>query len=1555
MDARARARPVHGRDGPLLRLFRNGTRLLLAGLVAAAAAARPASAAVVSAAGSQAPATVRPGQLDADLFTLTLNNSTPVLADTLTSVTFTNLTTGAGSQTEFDLELGTLRLCRDDGDGVFEPGQDTSVGSASASGGQLRFTGLHVVVPALGNVRLFLAADVSTLARDGDRLDVSIQAAADIHMAGALIVNGTFPISPAGDFPVDGMSAAQIALHAVPAGPVVAGTSNNLVLDVTVPANGYQADVLQRLEVVNLGTAQAGADVSALSLYRDDGNGVYNPAVDARLGTLAPTGGGHWLITGLAEPVPVGGVRLFVCADVDLFAAGGHTIRLRLPTSPPDIGIGVASANDGPVDQPVDAPASLSISTSDRVTLTAAPRSPVVVHPGSTGVLVLDLVAKNDYASPRTASRIRVTNTTRGIGSITDLDREFQRVSLRLDGNADGVLGSLAEDPEVSAGLLSGGRADFTGFNWVIPAGTSRHAFVVADVSPTLAADGDSLSLVASGPLDVGFVESTTVVAQGAIDSRALAAIDGMVAAQVGVAGSPAATLGPNEGPALAGAFTIPANGYRPDTLRLVRLENLGTAGPGDLGELRLWRDGGDGSFGAGGGDDQDLGALTWNGATWQSPALAVPLNVAGTRLWVSVVIGPAPADSATIDLGIPVGGLSVASDNDGPIDAAVDGGTSLLISNAPLIATARVDPAESVIGQTVTVRLAVRNRGAETVSGIVPTSLSTSGSGSLLLRSGPSPTSFDLTPAASDTFTWTFDATAPGTVQVAGRAGGTGQVSGLPRSSVTAVSDPHVIDSPALRLDLGAAQAMPVAVAWGQHGIAPLSLTFTNPGSAGTAPVRIERVSVRIEAADGSGIDPGTVLARARLESGGATVASRDTLGGGGPTIDLWLSDPPRLAAGQSVTLALRIDMADSTQVPSFRVAIVDSTALGAAEAPTGRPLPVRLQGATYPYRTALARVVAPATRLEVDAVIGPEVRANRGQSGVSLLTLTLRNPGTSGVTSDVRLLAFAVRLTDTSGVVQPRVADVCARLEARSGAQTLASRTVYPTDDSTVVVALNPTLIVPANTSVPLEIRGDLLAGTPPMRMRVRLADSSSVDARDTDSGDDVPARFLSTPIAGPIVRIEAAAESLRATGSPAFAQRTRIGDTGVEAIVARLRHPGAAGVGRIRVDSLVVLCRDDQRRDVAPASVLSRLAIRWQGVELASASGLPASGGRAPIALPGAVLDAGDTARVEVVVDVSAQAPSGFLELSIAASGLVAVDFNQGGPVTPAAEDGGELPLVSGLTRLDAPARELRADLEDRMPAVLAADGREVVAGVLRLRNTAAAGTDTIEVDRLAVRAAARNFAALAAGAGATAVEAWTGGVRWGATGPLTPDSTLALVVAASPLPVAPGATVALELRFRTVTAAAPAAFRLGLDSAGVSVRQPASALLHIDVRPEVGRSFPQWTGAGTFQGMTLAASVSNFPNPFAAGREATHFVYFLRADARVTLRLVTLDGDLVRTSLDHAPRAAGLRSEDAWDGRNGIGLTVRNGVYVAELVAQYDDGATERVVRKVAVVR
>jgi len=71
--------------------------------------------------------------------------------------------------------------------------------------------------------------------------------------------------------------------------------------------------------------------------------------------------------------------------------------------------------------------------------------------------------------------------------------------------------------------------------------------------------------------------------------------------------------------------------------------------------------------------------------------------------------------------------------------------------------------------------------------------------------------------------------------------------------------------------------------------------------------------------------------------------------------------------------------------------------------------------------------------------------------------------------------------------------------------------------------------------------------------------------------------------------------------------------------------------------------------------------------------------------------------------------------------------------------------------------------------------------------------------------------------------------------------------------------------------------------------------------------------------------------------------------------VSLKLYTLRGEIVRTLLDNVPLGAGLHQDATWDGRNGRGKVVVNGIYLAEIAVAFDSGSSERILRKIAVVR
>ena len=1494
---------------------------------------------------------VRPGARTVPLLAVTIANHEGA-ARSLVSLDVKNATVGPGTKDQLDSELGDLTLYLDDGDGTLDPAHDPKQFATVAVDGSVHFTPVHVDVPALGSVRLFVAADVSLGARDGDALDLEVADSTSALLAPSSFARNGWPLRPVGSFPVDGLVAPQIAVHSIPPGNLLAGSTRALALDLTLPPNGYQPDRLLRLSVANNGTAEAGTDVTRMNAWVDDGDGVFDPARDRALGELVNTGD-RWQRTGLSEIVPVGGLRLFVSVDLADLALDGRTVLLGLPQGT-DGGVGMESGDSGPLDQRVENPFALPIRTTDRVTVAAAALDPMAVHPGDHDASLLHLILTNSYTTARTLGRLAIENATSGSGSRLELDREIQSLTLREDGDADGILGDLSSDPAIGVGSFANGVVTFTGLSWVLPAGASRHLFVTADVSPRDAADGDVLGARVSDPLAMHFEEPVSVTGAWPVTSGAQLTVDGMSAAQITNWGAPGASLGPDEGPRLALDVTIPRNGYENDELRSVRIVNLGTAGAADLAELHLWRDGGDGVFTPGSGDDQNLGPLTRTGAEWRSTLLSEALGAAGARLFASVTTTAVPSDSATVDLALPIGAIENQSGNDGPRDALVANPQPLVISTSPLLATLETETRASTVGQTLRLRMTVRNAGNETVQAIAPSTPAISGSGTASLQAGPSPGTMTLAPAQSDSFVWVYLASGPGDVQFRADAAGVGTVSGLVRRAVEVSSNGHDILIPVADAGLVPVQSMPLEVSRGQAGIVPFSLTFTNQGGTGASTVSLRGLRIRVEDGNGAPIVPADLITSVVVAEGTNVYLATSTIPGTGSDLDLVFDAPAYVTPEQPTTLSFRLDVSASATAPSFRVAIVDSTDIVAEDRTSGAPVRIRLETGSFPLRSGTARLVAEPTELRISDVPSSEQRVAAGSKDVPLLGLQLRNSGIDGVTSDVRVGSIAVTVTDTTGAPIPSPHDWLDRVVVRTATQTLAVRILGGADGPDVTLALAPPLTCPVNAPIDLTILGDVGDSAAVGSFSIRLGTPATIQAWDANTQDTVTLTYASSPIAGAPTIVERSAASVRVRGVPLFPATLRVGDTDQAALDIVLRHPDGAGTARVRIDSVAVACSDELRRPLAPGTYLARLRVLANGVERVVQNAFPPSGA-VPLPLGGILLAPGDTATIRVLADIAATAPAGYLELSTPIAGLAVFDANSGARLTPLPEPGAVLPPVSGLARLEPPPRELVAGLESRMPAVLAGDGAEVAAGVLRLTNTATAGSSGVRLDRLVVRAANRDLAPIAVGSAAIRVLAYVDGVLWAESAALTPDSTTASLPADSLLLVPPGGTVDVELRVASAGIAPGITLRLGLDESGIGVVQPGSALLAIQVRPEPGHSFPLWTESGTVGAATLEASYSNFPNPFAAGREATSFVYYLRADGRVSLRIFTPSGDRVAEVVRDEARSAGLHQADAWTGRNGAGDLVRNGVYLAEILARYADGRTERVVRKVAVVR
>lgn len=1506
----------------------------------------------------QSGATLRPGQAKVPVFDLGMFHQGGE-AETLDAVTFTNATSGPGTVAQLDAEWAPLSLRVrhvSAGGGLVSIVPQTVTGVSFASGAA-KFTNVGLILAPGDSATLSIDGAPSLVARDGDFLDLNIADAAGLEFSRTVNVNATFPIAPASRFPVDGMSAAQISLQNPAAASLLTGSTRNVVLSALVPANGYSADFLSRLDVRNVGTALSGEDLTRLEAWTDDGDNVFETAGDTNLGQLYFTGD-RWQITGLVRPVPVGGLRVFLTCDIAADANSGRTVRLILPTLP-DVALGMVSANDGPIDASVTVPDAWTqtITTADRVVVAPHALASQTASPGELALPLLHVVFTNTYTTPRTLTQIAVTNTTRGSGSIAERDAEMQSVELRLDANSNDDLGDTGEDPLLSSSFFGSGRALFGNLDLVIPGGSSLGLFVAANVSLSLSTDGDSLACVVASSSDLTFGEGAALSGVFPVSSDAPCPVDGMIAAQVKNNGAPARTLGPSEGPALAFDAVVPANGYAADLLRGITFVNGGTAAPSDFTEVRLWRDGGDGAFDAGLVDDASLGPLTEIAGSWTSPILSEAIDVGGLRLFASMTSSSTPTDSATVRLEIPIGGLLVESGNDGPLDEVVRNPETQLLSTAALLASIEIDPLVSVVGAPVALRVEVRNAGLAAVDGIAPSALSFDGAGALTLVSGPTPSSFSLAPQEVGTFEYSLVAGAAGELRASASVSGTEAGSGFTRQSLTTTSNPHIVYDPATGVDLFPVESMPFSINRGQTDVVPLTLTLAHPGGASVAPIRVLGFSIMLENDVGGGIVPADLLSRVVVNEGATHYLNKTALETTGSTIDLTFTTPVLLDAsgsnGGQTTLGLALDISDSTLVPNFRIAILDSTMFTAVDAVSGAPIDVVLRDGAYPIRSGLARVVSEATKLDVTSAPDTDRHVGIGQDDVPLFAFDLVNPDPGGLASDVRLGTFDAQLVDSAGVVIADPSLFLERIRVRTPFQQLLDRPVA--DDSTMTLVLSPILSIPVNAPLRVTVYGDIASGAQLGVFRTRAGVATSFDARDANTGNPVPVLYPSGTPQGPSITVEIPADLALVAGAPKFPASAPVGAGDLPAFEISLQHPGGPGAARIRCDSLTIALRDDRGVGLVPASVLDGLRILRSGVVVGVVTTFPTSGDDFVVSLANVIVDPGSTETLEVRVDLEATAPATFLELVVGAADVHARDANLGTLVVIQPAAGTELPIRSGLLRIESPARLLVAGFESLMPPVLVAGGAEVTAARFTLTNPASLAASAIEIANLVILATNRDESAIAIGSAARAVSLLRDGTLWARVSGIVASDSMATLVGADPLSIEPGETVEMELRFETADVPTASSVRLGADANSFGVVQPASALLSIAVQARDGESFPFRSLAGSFTPSTLRESYSNFPNPFAAGREETTFAFFLRENARVELRVLTARGEEVADLFDEVPLGAGLHQSMTWDGRNERGDTVVSGVYVAELSVHYEDGAKERELRKIAVVR
>lgn len=309
------------------------------------------------------------------------------------------------------------------------------------------------------------------------------------------------------------------------------------------------------------------------------------------------------------------------------------------------------------------------------------------IHPERDSIVTLAFRLDNYFDENKTVTGLTLRDANRGAGNQAQRLTNVDSVSLYLDRDNDSTLTGADSLLAITAYDSSEIILSIAPLN--IPADSGR-TILAAVKTALFARDGDSLDIFTVPGIDIVTGDGTIVAGPDTVNSLGYCVIDGMIAAQVGFIATGLDTISPADIVYPVLALDLPRNGYLTDTLKIISFTNSGTAGNDDFDSLVLYRDDGDNSWEGSQGESR-LGRLTFTGSQWTLSGLTAVLEEPLNRFYVGAALSSYPRNGASIALSIPISGIDMGSQNDGPVDVALMAPDTIIIESSETVAVSLV------------------------------------------------------------------------------------------------------------------------------------------------------------------------------------------------------------------------------------------------------------------------------------------------------------------------------------------------------------------------------------------------------------------------------------------------------------------------------------------------------------------------------------------------------------------------------------------------------------------------------------------------------------------------------------------------------------------------------------------------------------------------------------------------------------------------------------------------------------------------------------------------
>ncbi|MEW6618271.1 MAG: hypothetical protein AB1422_02780, partial [bacterium] len=516
----------------------------------------------------------------------------------------------------------------------------------------------------------------------------------------------------------------------------------------------------------------------------------------------------------------------------------------------------------------------------------------------------------------------------------------------------------------------------------------------------------------------------------------------------------------------------------------------------------------------------------------------------------------------------------------------------------------------------------------------------------------------------------------------------------------------------------------------------------------------------------------------------------------------------------------------------------------------------------------------------------------ANKGQSNVCAGQIEFKNEGENA--SDVKVTQLILNGT-ISPISNVRVKDE----DIIYGEVAVAG--------NPVTVFFSPVITLNANIPKIVDIVVDIIEN--PLSTEFQIG-SITIFARDSNTGEDVPVNFGSVTTSS--IKLQDLAQQIIVFATSTIPTKVYQNQTDINAFELTITNPGTINSASILLKELKLFIPE----------VVSKIIVEGFGTY----SGIQ-----------NLTLSATITPQATITINLKINIGGNLGEFRLDLLDLKFVDANDFHTITHT------FGSISVLFQVKEKPVGLSVSSQTHIPVNVVKGNKDVHALTLIFNNQGGTNTDEIKIGTITLSLADRfNNPILPAAVLSRLILSYDGTQ----TEKTEMSGSKVMVNLVPILKVAVADSKTVEVKIDISDFATTGNFKVGVED--------IEAVDNWDNPIAVLGVFPLWSEQTTIFEPAIEQSFTNYPNPFAAGKESTTIAYYLPQDGYVTIKIYTVIGDLVRILLQDNFKAHGM-NEVQWDGRNGVGEVVLNGVYFCQINVHYVSGGSDKKVRKIAVVR